>query len=214
MIEIDPEFLQDLEKQEAEIARYNKYVAVCESCGGTPWNYEKWVEFDKEYQNHLTHVPSPLSPEAFQRITQMNTTKPTLAELQVEVDRLKYECDNLTTERDRAIHFKKEAEKELNKLKHTYDQLLLECDKAAYTPIKQVTVPSNQPLYPHYYRTLPAATHVDIDWILHAWDIGHTVGHAVKKLLCAGQRGVKDKLQDLKEARNSINRAIELEETK
>ena len=35
--------------------------------------------------------------------------------------------------------------------------------------------------------------------------------HAIKKLLCAGLRGHKDKMQDLTEALKSIERAIELE---
>lgn len=41
------------------------------------------------------------------------------------------------------------------------------------------------------------------------------IQHAVKKLLCAGGRGVKDKEQDIHEARDSMNRWIEmrLEET-
>jgi hypothetical protein len=83
------------------------------------------------------------------------------------------------------------------------------------TPNVAKVTPTNQPLYPHYYRPVPEnVTHVDIDWVLKSWNVGCVEGHAIKKLLCAGQRGVKDKLQDLNEARNSVNRAIELEETK
>lgn len=36
--------------------------------------------------------------------------------------------------------------------------------------------------------------------------------HAIKKLLCAGLRGKGSQLQDLKEARDAIDRAIELQE--
>jgi hypothetical protein len=36
--------------------------------------------------------------------------------------------------------------------------------------------------------------------------------HAIKKLLCSGLRGKGDCLQDLREARDAITRAIELEE--
>lgn len=36
------------------------------------------------------------------------------------------------------------------------------------------------------------------------------VQHAIKKLLCAGQRGNKGERQDLREAASSIYRAIEL----
>ena len=38
------------------------------------------------------------------------------------------------------------------------------------------------------------------------------IQHAVKKLLCTGVRGKGDSLQDLREARDAISRAIELEE--
>ena len=205
--EIDPEFFQGLNLGEPTVTRYSEYILLCQNGDVTPLSYEEWVEFDKKYQEHVRTAASVLSPVTFQRINEVNTNKPTAEQLQSK-------CEELEAQRDRAIHFKNEAEKELNKLKQAYDQLLVQCDKAAYAPVKELKIPSNQPLYPHYYRAVPNTTHVDIDWILHTWNIGHTVGHAVKKLLCAGQRGVKDKLQDLKEARNSINRAIELEETK
>ncbi len=38
------------------------------------------------------------------------------------------------------------------------------------------------------------------------------VQHALKKLLCSGIRGKGDVLQDLREARDSITRAIQLQE--
>lgn len=38
------------------------------------------------------------------------------------------------------------------------------------------------------------------------------VQHAVKKLLYAGKRGAKSRLQDLQEAKAAIERAIEMEE--
>jgi hypothetical protein len=36
--------------------------------------------------------------------------------------------------------------------------------------------------------------------------------HAVKKLLCAGLRGKGDELQDLREARDAVDRAIQIVE--
>lgn len=39
------------------------------------------------------------------------------------------------------------------------------------------------------------------------------IGHAIKKLLCAGARGSKDREKDLNEAVASIQRALELEQT-
>lgn len=78
----------------------------------------------------------------------------------------------------------------------------------------QRTTPSNQPLYPHYFREVTNVSHVDVYWLLRAWDVSDPcVQHAVKKLIAAGRRGAKDKVKDLNEAKDSIVRALELEQT-
>jgi len=53
---------------------------------------------------------------------------------------------------------------------------------------------------------------VDVYDVLKAFNVTNpATAHAIKKLLASGQRGYKDIKQDLKEARESIARAIELE---
>lgn len=53
---------------------------------------------------------------------------------------------------------------------------------------------------------------VDVYSVLAAFPVGNAaVDHALKKLLAPGQRGQKDRLQDLKEARASLDRAIQME---
>lgn len=53
---------------------------------------------------------------------------------------------------------------------------------------------------------------VDVYDVLRAFAVTNpATQHAIKKLLCAGLRGHKDKMQDLTEALKSIERAIELE---
>ena len=53
---------------------------------------------------------------------------------------------------------------------------------------------------------------VDVYDVLQAFSVTNpATQHAIKKLLCAGLRGHKDKMQDLTEALKSIERAIELE---
>lgn len=53
---------------------------------------------------------------------------------------------------------------------------------------------------------------VDVYDVLQAFAVNNpATQHAIKKLLCAGLRGHKDKMQDLTEALKSIERAIELE---
>lgn len=57
------------------------------------------------------------------------------------------------------------------------------------------------------------ATYVDADIysVLKAWDVRCPARqHAIKKLLCAGQRGFKTEEQDLEEAAVAIQRAIAL----
>jgi hypothetical protein len=57
-------------------------------------------------------------------------------------------------------------------------------------------------------RTVP----VDVYSVLGAFPAKNAaVDHALKKLLAPGQRGQKDRLQDLKEARQSLDRAIQME---
>jgi len=64
-----------------------------------------------------------------------------------------------------------------------------------------------------YYDDAAVLQHLDIDVydVLKAFGVEcHATGHAIKKLLCAGSRGHKDKETDLKEAIVAIERAIEL----
>lgn len=65
--------------------------------------------------------------------------------------------------------------------------------------------------HPHYHKPTNGAETVDVYWVLNAWQVDcHATGHAIKKLLNAGERGAKPKKQDLQEAIDSIKRAIEL----
>lgn len=51
---------------------------------------------------------------------------------------------------------------------------------------------------------------VDVYSVLDAFNVTcHATGHAIKKLLCAGEREKGDRLKDLTEARDAISRAIE-----
>jgi hypothetical protein len=100
---------------------------------------------------------------------------------------------------------------ELDNLKNDYKFILKELQE---TPIR--VTPSNQPRFPHYFIPVPEnTTHIDIYFFLKAWNVTDPcVQHAIKKLFCAGQRGVKDNTKDYNEAIDSIKRAIELEGTK
>lgn len=82
--------------------------------------------------------------------------------------------------------------------------------------IGKIHTKSNKPAladkFPHYYPELPAGTtHMDVYRVLDAFKVKRSsIQHAIKKLLAAGLRGAKDEVKDLKEARDSIDRALEM----
>jgi len=60
-----------------------------------------------------------------------------------------------------------------------------------------------------YIKSIKHLNAIDIYRILDLYGVTRPpVQHAVKKLLCAGQRGVKSERQDLQEALESIDRAL------
>lgn len=67
----------------------------------------------------------------------------------------------------------------------------------------------------HYKREITVGEStitVDLYFMLRLFGVtDQAVGHAVKKLMFAGQRGAKSYTQDLSEARDTIERALDLE---
>lgn len=63
--------------------------------------------------------------------------------------------------------------------------------------------------YPHYIKNVSHLSAIDVYRVLDLFDVTNpALQHAIKKLLCAGQRGAKDYRKDLKEALDSIDRAL------
>ncbi len=63
-----------------------------------------------------------------------------------------------------------------------------------------------------YQREIKKGVFVDVYDVLVAFGVTNpAMQHAIKKMLAAGQRGVKDVIQDMDEAMQSIERAKELE---
>lgn len=62
-----------------------------------------------------------------------------------------------------------------------------------------------------YSREIKPGVWVDVYDVLRAFNVTcGAVAHAVKKLLALGQRGVKDERQDIKEARQSLERGEQI----
>jgi len=65
--------------------------------------------------------------------------------------------------------------------------------------------------YKHYQKNVEHLKWVDVYRVLDLFGVSNPcVQHAVKKLLCSGQRGVKDTQQDVQEAITSLLRYLEM----
>jgi len=65
--------------------------------------------------------------------------------------------------------------------------------------------------YKHYQKNVEHLKWVDVYRVLDLFGVSNPcIQHAVKKLLCSGQRGVKDTQQDVQEAITSLLRYLEM----
>jgi hypothetical protein len=85
----------------------------------------------------------------------------------------------------------------------------------SYAPAIEVkrlkkSIPANAKKYPHYFMSVGNATHIDLHDICDWLGVSSVIGHAIKKLACAGKRGAKSERQDLLEAIDCINRRVEV----
>lgn len=65
----------------------------------------------------------------------------------------------------------------------------------------------------HYKKDVSHLNVIDVYRVLELYGVeSHAVGHAIKKLLCCGQRGAKGRKQDIQEAIDSLNRELEMVE--
>ena len=59
----------------------------------------------------------------------------------------------------------------------------------------------------HYYKNVENLSKIDIYRVLDLFDVhSHALGHAVKKIMCAGGRGAKDHDKDIQEAIDTLVR--------
>lgn len=65
--------------------------------------------------------------------------------------------------------------------------------------------------FPHYYKNVKHLTKIDVYRILDLYAVTNpSVAHAIKKLLCAGDRGSKEFEQDIIEAVKSLQRCLQM----
>jgi len=78
-----------------------------------------------------------------------------------------------------------------------------------FPPINLWVMPTMKMKHAHYYKEFHGA--IDVYRVLKLFNVTDpAIQHAVKKLLCAGDRGVKDQAIDFQEAVDSIERAIQM----
>ena len=64
----------------------------------------------------------------------------------------------------------------------------------------------------HYFKDVSNLNFIDVYRVLDLFNVSNPcIQHAVKKLLCSGQRGVKDTQQDVQEAITSLVRYLEMQ---
>jgi len=63
----------------------------------------------------------------------------------------------------------------------------------------------------HYFKDVSHIKELDVYRVLELFNVANPcIQHATKKLLCAGNRGAKDYEKDLREAADSIHRALQM----
>lgn len=78
--------------------------------------------------------------------------------------------------------------------------------------------PYDKPIEPsrkhgHYFKDVSKLSDIDVYAVCEVFKVKDCSGakqHALKKILCSGYRGVKDEIQDLQEAVDTLTRLIEL----
>jgi len=65
--------------------------------------------------------------------------------------------------------------------------------------------------YKHYQKSVEHLKWIDVYRVLDLFGVSNPcLQHAIKKLLCAGQRGAKDERKDIEEAVSSLVRCLEM----
>jgi len=66
--------------------------------------------------------------------------------------------------------------------------------------------------YKHYQKSVEHLKWIDVYRVLDLFNVVNPcIQHAIKKLLCAGTRGVKDERKDIEEAVSSLVRCLEMQ---
>lgn len=99
---------------------------------------------------------------------------------------------------------------ECEKCGHWHNKGELRCKQCS----KFESLDSQKPKHSHYHKDVSQYDTIDVYALCKIFDIQDPSGctqHAIKKLLVTGQRGHKDRLNDLQDVIDTVKRLIELE---
>lgn len=95
-------------------------------------------------------------------------------------------------------------------LQELRDMVVLKCE-SLNDKIATAEVARQNEKHSHYKKDVSHLNVIDVYRVLELYGVeSHAVGHAIKKLLCCGQRGAKGRKQDIQEAIDSLNRELEM----
>lgn len=96
-------------------------------------------------------------------------------------------------------------------LAHEYNVVWQRRKESLNDKIATAEVARQEEKHSHYKKDVSHLNVIDVYRVLELYGVeSHAVGHAIKKLLCCGQRGAKGRKQDIQEAIDSLNRELEM----
>lgn len=86
-----------------------------------------------------------------------------------------------------------------------------DCDLISLHSIVDSVVEEFEKKHSHYHKDVSHLESIDVYRVLDLFEVTDPcIQHAIKKLICAGKRGVKDIEKDYREAIDSVNRALQM----
>jgi len=154
---------------------------------------------DREERKGPDKPPAPASTAA---------QAPTRQEQQLRENQLAFVQQHLPLSIEGASH-EEESLDELMAAIEASDELNETFNTPA--PTRRTALPRARPRHPQYFKDVSHLDIIDVYRVLELFKVtDHAIGHAVKKLLCAGLRGSKPVEQDVQEALTALTRWVEM----
>ena len=87
-------------------------------------------------------------------------------------------------------------------------------NKRVYEESKDGSIDGSERKHSHYFKDVRHLDYIDVYQVCKLFEVddpSHCTQHSIKKLLMSGKRGAKDKIKDITEARDTLNRYLQIE---